>query len=110
MLSFSFQLGVGGGVFRGVLVMECRLGIFTTEGMDWCVLGVAMGMNLRGYGCPAHAFADGTHLGMNSSSYIPETGSGPAHRASWLYVFSALLPMDISFHNHHIGLSRQVYP
>jgi hypothetical protein len=47
VLSFSFQLGVGGGVFRGVLVVECRLGIFTTEGMDWCVLGVTMGMNLR---------------------------------------------------------------
>jgi hypothetical protein len=42
VLSFSFQLGVGGGVFRGVV--ECRLGIFTTEGMDWCGLGVTMGM------------------------------------------------------------------
>ena len=45
VFSFNFQLGVGGGV----LIVVCRLGIDTTEGMDWCGLGlgVAMGMYLR---------------------------------------------------------------
>ena len=40
VLSFNFQLGVGSG-------MQAGYRHYRSEGMDWCGLGVAMGMYLR---------------------------------------------------------------
>lgn len=37
VLSFNFLFGVGSGVFSGVLIVVCRLGIDTIECMDYVV-------------------------------------------------------------------------